>query len=139
MLYIMSVLQTAKSSVTMVHTVYALKWGYEIRGIVFNFSPLVKRILEASKCMPGRKVQQKDPITIKHLQDMVKKYISKKCLLNYLRDVVLCILCFCGFLRFSELVSLTSADVEFKDSYFELKIKQSKTDQQKTRKCGFDC
>jgi integrase len=45
------------------------------------------------------------------------------------RDLCMILISFAGFLRFDELSSLVCSDIDFKESYININIQKSKTDQ----------
>ena len=65
------------------------------------------------------------------LIDLCTKFQSSNDL-TVIRDLVMILLCFSAFLRFSELSQLKCNDIDVKDTYLVIKIRGSKTDQYRT-------
>jgi hypothetical protein len=71
---------------------------------------------------------RKEPITAEMLQYLAAK-LKGKCDVGSLMILVLCLLGFAGFFRFSELCSIRCCDVHFFPLYMSIFLESSKTDQ----------
>lgn len=89
-------------------------------------SILVKNMFEAAKRIIHHKVTKKKAFK---LDSLVKLYdITNKEDLSELRILIICLVGFCGFMRFSEIANLKRSDIIFTETYMKLFIEQSKTD-----------
>lgn len=130
-LFILSILQQAKSSISLQHALYAIKWGHERQGLNFEFSPLIKKLLEASKRILGKPCNKKEPITSGTIKQLVTHFITENVILSDLRDVTMFVIGFCGFLRFNEIVNIKRSDIDFQINYVTIFLEKSKTDKYK--------
>ena len=130
-LFILSILQQAKSSISLQHAIYAIKWGHERQGFDFELSPMVKKLLEASKRILGKPCNKKEPITSGTIKQLVAHFITERVILPDLRDVTMFVIGFCGFLRFNEIVNIKRSDIEFNENYVTIFLEKSKTDKYK--------
>jgi integrase len=73
-------------------------------------------------------ITKKEPITPDILKKIVCTYCNTHCNLKDLRIASMCLLCYSGFLRFSELVNLRRSDITFFPTYIKLFLVKSKTD-----------
>jgi site-specific recombinase XerD len=64
----------------------------------------------------------------KEVKQIVTKYGTTSSNLNDLRLVTMCLNCYAGFLRFSELVNLKRSNIKFYSDHVNLNIEKSKTD-----------
>ena len=84
---------------------------------------------EAARRLTKNCVRKKAPITFEHLQQLKHVlYDTVKSRLKNLRTLVICLLGFSGFLRFSELINIKYCDLEFHDTFLKVFIEKSKTD-----------
>ena len=67
---------------------------------------LVRQVLAASKRILAHKTIKKEPITAEILQKLHDKFISVDADLATIRTMVICLLGYAGFFRFSELLLL---------------------------------
>ena len=84
--------------------------------------------MEGIKRLTGYSVTKKAPITITHLYQLNNVLVGKKTELQNLRTMVICILSFMGFLRFSEVSKQRRSDFNIQQTPLALFIEQSKTD-----------
>ena len=73
-------------------------------------------------------ITKKEPITPDILKKIVCTYGNKHCNLKDLRIASMCLICYSGLLRFSELINLRRSDITFFLSYIKLFLVKSKTD-----------
>ncbi|VDI72278.1 Hypothetical predicted protein [Mytilus galloprovincialis] len=108
---------------------YSVKWAHEIYGQLDPTSnTFVQNLLESAKRTAKNPVNKKDPVSKDILIDLCSKYQYSNDL-TVVRDLVMILLSFSAFLRFSELSQLKCNDVTIKEGYLVLKIRKSKTDQ----------
>ena len=62
------------------------------------------------------------------MKQIVTKYGTTSSNLKDLRLVTMCLICYAGFLRFSELVNLKRSNIKFYSDHVNLNIEKSKTD-----------
>ena len=87
--------------------------------------PLVKAALSGLQRILAKPVVKKEPMTV----DMIKIDAERTGSLSDMRLATACVLGYAGFLRFSELVELKSADFAINKSMMTIRITRSKTDQ----------
>jgi integrase len=73
-------------------------------------------------------ITKKEPITPDILKKIVCTYGNKHCNLKDLRIASMCLICYSGLLRFSELINLRRSDITFFPTYIKLFLVKSKTD-----------
>jgi len=109
--------------------VYGISWAHKIAGfsdpcdsdlVLFAKNGLIR----ANSKPPV----QKCAISIEDMKKIVQHFGKSDSLLD-LRFVTMCLVCFSGFLRFSELVSLKRCDITFFEDCAKINIVESKTDQ----------
>jgi len=88
---------------------------------------IVKNMYQAAKRMITHKVKKKEPITIEQLTNIHETLLKNDTLANT-RTVVICLLSFAGFLRFSEIINLRLSDLIFEECFLKVFIEKSKTD-----------
>ena len=88
----------------------------------------VNKIVEAAKRNAKPRVVKKDPINAKDLVLLCEMYEDSD-ELSIIRDLTMILLCFSGFLRYDELVSIRCQDISFENEFLKLYIAKSKTDQ----------
>ena len=88
----------------------------------------VQNLVDSAKRTAKPPVKKKDPVTRYILINLCSMFLHSKDLL-IMRDLVMILLSFSGFLRFNELSQLRGNDVIVKDCYLIIKIRKSKTDQ----------
>lgn len=127
-IYLVSLIQTAKTPSPIISAFYGIKWMHNTCGCK---SPtdctIVVNVLEAAKRLLSKPVGKKEPITVDILLAMYKRIYQDNNLKSQ-RIIVACLLAFAGFMRSSELLTLSVCDIMFADSYVALFIESSKTD-----------
>jgi len=73
--------------------------------------------------------KKKDPFTPEMIKFIVNFYGSVNANLYELRFLIICLLCFSGFLRISELLNTKVKDLKFYCDYLTVTLEKSKTDQ----------
>ena len=120
-----------KQSINAISTALCgIRWGHLKAGYD---SPtdcqLVKLAFKgAQRVATVKDKNRKEPFTSEMIGELVKRYGSSDNLINH-RFIVICVIGFAGFLRISELLNLQIQDIKFKESWYEITIKKSKTDQ----------
>ena len=107
-----------------------IRWGHLKAG--YN-SPtdcqLVKLAFKGAQRLANvERKNRKEPFTNEMIEQTVRRYGSSDNLIH-LRFLVICVLGFAGFFRISELLDLQVSDLNFKEDWYEITIKKSKTDQ----------
>lgn len=130
-LYLVSLIQSNKSSSTVDETFYGVKWAHELAGFS-NSNPcgsfVVKSVREAAHRILGHSVSKKEPITSDILNQMVSRYLGHNSNTMNLRNVAMCLIAYAGFLRFSELSNIKRSDLVFHEDFLSIFIETSKTD-----------
>ena len=109
--------------------VYGIKWAHDLHA--YNDptkNSFVINTLEAAKRSLKKPVVKKDSVSVDMIIKLCDKYDTCTDLCT-IRDLCLIVLCFSGFLRYSEVSSLKCRHIEFHPNYFTLFIERSKTDQ----------
>lgn len=128
-LYLTSLLDNSASNGTISSTAYAIKWVHSIKGHNFDINnPYIKGMMESARRLPKKKVNRKDPINENILIDICNKFKNSENL-GVVRDLTIMVICFAGFLRYSEMAALKLKNVKIFNSHMELEIEMSKTDQ----------
>ena len=73
-------------------------------------------------------IKKKKPIEIEHIHILYEELVQKSTSLTDLRTMIICLLGYSGFMRFSELVEIRRCDVIFCHGYMKIFIEKSKTD-----------
>jgi len=128
-IYLVYLGQSSPSSTTITNAFYAINWAHISAGFISPTErPWLKLCLEGVKRQTCKPRHKKEPLTPEIIHKLVATFASDTSSLLDLRDVTMCVLSYCGFLRFSELVNLRAHDISFQDMYFKLFIEKSKTD-----------
>ena len=127
-LYLVSLMQDARSPSPIIQAFYGISWAHCIAvGIQDPTCNMLPRlVVEAAKRQLGRETVKKDPIT----PDILEKIVSssdKSCLKSQ-RVVVICLLSYAGFLRYNEMANVRRCDIQFFESHFDLFIEKAKND-----------
>ena len=108
---------------------YAIKYCHKFAALTDpTDSKFCKKILDAAQRMSSRPKVKKEPRTSQNLKDLFSHIGGCDAPLPDFRNFTMMLLCFAGFLRFSEASNLKYNQVEFTDTYLKLFISQSKTD-----------
>ena len=128
-LYLTYLLDNSTSFNTVNSAVYAIKWAHELAGQNDpTENAFVKSLQESARRLTGKPVQRKDPASPEMLQKLCAMHEGSDDLL-ILRNLVMILISFAGFLRFDELSSLKCKDVLIYDDHLVLNISKSKNDQ----------
>lgn len=110
-----------------------IKWMYSICGMDDpTENSLVKSIQDSAKRLSAKHVRRKDPVHTKILQSLCLLHKDTSDVL-ILRNLVMILLGFAGFLRFDEISSLKCNNIFVEDEYLKLFIEKSKNDQIRQR------
>ena len=90
-------------------------------SLSYNVLEGIKRILAYSPT-------KKSPVTVSQLYNMYNYFGSKTISLSNLQTILICVLFFMGFLRFSEVVKLRHCDIIINKTFLSMFIEKSKTD-----------
>lgn len=125
-LYLAHITQSAKSGSKLNEVTFAISWAHRLAGLPDPCkSDLVNLVNEGAQRKIGHLVKKKEPITRDMLKQMVDTFKNG---LKDIRITCMCLLCYSGFLRFSELVNLRRIDIQFCSSHVKLFLYKSKTD-----------
>jgi len=128
-IYLLSLLQKGKSFPVIKSSLFAIKYYHSIEGLPDPFtSALSNLIYEGIKRICSHQAKKKLPIKIKHLKNMFNILGGNKMDLKNLRTMVISILSFMGFLRFSEVIKIRRSDILIFSSHIQIFIEKSKTD-----------
>ena len=126
-LYMVNLIQENSSLSVIESSFYAIKWYHKRAGLENpTESFLCVNILEAAKRLCKKPAQRKEPITTESIQK-VYTLIGRDTVLD-LRNYVIILLGFAGFLRFNEIANIRRSNVEFSTTFMKIFITESKTD-----------
>lgn len=128
-LYLQHLLESSKSVASIICAFYAFKWVHLLAGVDSpTLHPTVIAVKEGAVRLASRPiVNRKEPLDAHHLMILAAETNLEDLL--QLRNLVMFILAFSGFLRSSELCVMRSRDVQFNEGYITISIEKSKTDQ----------
>ena len=113
-IYLIYVAETAKSGSKIDQIVYGISWTHKLAELknpcqfyLVNFGR------EGAHRKIGHMITKKEPITPDILKNIVCTYDNTNCNLKDLRIASMCLICYSGFLRLSELVNLKRSDITF--------------------------
>ncbi|XP_068684808.1 tyrosine recombinase EUBREC_2677-like [Montipora foliosa] len=128
-LYLQHFLELSKSVASINCAFHAFKWMHLLVGVDSpTLHPTVIAVKEGA-VRPATQpiVNRKEPLDAQHLKHLAAETNLEDIL--QLRNLVMFILAFSGFLRSSELCVIRSRDVQFNEGYLTISIEKSKTDQ----------
>ena len=129
-LFMVSLVQSDESFAAIESVFYAIKHFHNLGGLPDpTTSVLASYVLDAAKRICHRKRKKKQPIVIEHIRKIYDLLLQKGMTLLHLRNFVMMLLCFSGFLRYDEAANLKLGDIVFRESFTKLFIEKSKTDQ----------
>ena len=128
-LYLQHLLESSKSVASINCAFYAFKWVHLPAGVDSpTLHPTVIAVKEGAVRLASQPiVNRKEPLDAHHLKVLAAETNLE--VLLQLRNLVMFILAFSGFLRSSELCVMRSRDVQFNEGYITISIEKSKTDQ----------
>lgn len=128
-LYLIHVSESSKSSSKINEIVYSVSWEYILASLADPCkADLVNFVHEGSHRKEGNLVTKKEPVTPEIFSKIVHNYGNENYDLKNVRVATICLLCYSGFQRFSELANLRSSDIIFFSSHVTLFLLKSKTD-----------
>lgn len=128
-LYLIHLSDLCKSTSTINEAFYSLSWAHKLAGVLNPCtSEFVLSVKEGVIRTVGHSVHKKEPMTPDILKQIVNNYGKDTSNLKDLRLATMCLICYAGFLRFSELVNLKRSNVKFYADHVNLYIEKSKTD-----------
>lgn len=128
-LYILSRIQMGEKYPSIKCFFYALKFTHNINGLddpTTNF--LVKSMFETAHRLCKVTVNKKSPVDIKHIHALYEALVHNSISLLDFRTMIVCLLGFCGFMRYSEIVAIRRYDILFCRGFLKIFIEKSKTD-----------
>ncbi|CAG2189962.1 unnamed protein product [Mytilus edulis] len=127
-MYIGGLIQQGSSVAILDASFYSIKWFHDFN---FKHNPCSDKFLgliyEGGRRLLSKPINKKEPITPDILRKIVLKFGDHNNL-KKLRVVVLFLLGFSGFLRYSELANIKMNNIEFQVSHVKIRIDKSKTD-----------
>ena len=128
-LYLSNLLDSGSTYSTVSSAVYSIKWAHEMCGQIDpTNNSFVESLVESAKRTAKPVVNKKDPVTTDILIRLCSMFHFSTDLL-VVRDLLMILLGFSGFLRFNELSQLRCNDFFVKEEHLVIKIRRSKTDQ----------
>ena len=128
-IYMMHLLQTEKAYPVIRVSYFAINYFHLIVGYQ-NLCPtsLSYNVLEGIKRILAYSPTKKSPVTVSQLYEMYNYFGSKTISLSNLRTILICVLSFMGFLRFSEVVKLRRCDIITNKTFLSIFLEKGKTD-----------
>ena len=128
-LFLQYLLDSSKSVSSINSAFYALKWLHDLAGVCSPTShPTVVTVKEgASRLVSSPVKYRKEPLEAEHLRKLMDRTDMNDLL--QLRNLVMFVLAFSGFLRFSELSLIRAKDIKFSEGFISIFIEKSKADQ----------
>ena len=127
-LYVVSLIQQARSVSTVNSAVYGVSYAHKKSGFQEPSDyPLVKQLMEAAKRILARPPTRKRPLTTDEVQALVTRL--ERGTVAYLQLAALLSLGFFGFLRWDDLHHLTVDSLHFRESHVAIFLQKRKNDQ----------
>ncbi|CAH3178694.1 unnamed protein product [Porites lobata] len=128
-LFLQYLLDSTKSVSTINCAFYAFKWLHDLAGVGSPTShPTVVAVKEGAIRLSSCPVKhRKEPLEAEHLRQLIERTDLNDLL--QLRNLVMFVLAFSGFLRFSELSLILAKDIKFSNGVISVFIEKSKADQ----------
>ena len=125
----MHLLQTGKTFPVIRMSYFVINYFHSVVGYQ-NPCPtsLPYNVLEGIKIILAYSATTKSPVTVSQLYEMYNYFGSKIISLSNLRTILICVLSFMGFLRFSVVVKLRRFDIIINKTFLSIFIEKSKTD-----------
>jgi len=129
LIYLLSLLQRGKSFPVIKSSLFAIKYFHSLSGLSDPFSSKLSNLIyEGIKRICSHQPKKKLPIKTKHLNTMFVTLGGLEMDLKNLRIMVISVLSFMGFMRFSEVIQLRRSDILIFSTHIQLFIEKSKTD-----------
>ena len=120
----------AKTASPLESAVHSIAWFHQLGGEPSPSEHLfVKSFLAGEERLLAHQINKKEPITVSQLEQLVACKADSMASLYNTRSVVICLLAFAAFLRFTELAKLVRSDVKIENDMLKLLIQSSETDQ----------
>lgn len=129
-LFLQYLVETCKCASSINSAFYSLNWAHRLSGLPSpTDNPFVISVRDGAIRLlsRGKESNRKEPLELEFLQRVSTQSNLEN--LVELRNVVMFVLSFAGFLRSSEVLELRRGDVEFSEGFVSLTIGKSKTDQ----------
>ena len=127
-LYLHHLLGLTNSSSSINAAFYAVSWFHTLAGVESpTLHPAVIAINEGAVRLSAKEIHRKEPLETDHLRSLASQ-INFQDLLQ-LRNFVMFVLSFSGFMRASEVFELRRSDIKFESDHLSIKIAKSKNDQ----------
>ena len=128
-LFLQYLLDSTKSVSTINCAFYAFKWFHDLAGVGSPTShPKVVAVKEGAIRLSSCPVKhRKEPLEAEHLRQLLERTDLNDLL--QLRNLVMFVLAFSGFLKFSELSLIRAKDIKFSNGFISVFIEKSKADQ----------
>jgi len=129
-LFIVHLLNNNCSHSVITSCVYGIKWMHNLFGYKDpTLNVHLKDLLSTSKRRVAIRLNgKKDVISSDCVKDLFIKYRDSTDLF-VVRDLVMIVTCFTGFLRYDELSNIRCNEISFHENYVKILISKSKTDQ----------
>ena len=129
-LYLTYLIQKSSTSALIEEASNAISWAHQLAATDDpTQNDLIKQVVAGAKRMLAHKTTKKEPITPEILEKLVEEFAQEDADLDDLRIVIICLIGFAGFLRYSELAALKESDLYIYPDHMEAFIESSKTDQ----------
>ena len=127
-LCMMHLFQSGKTFPVIRMSYFAINYFHSIVGYQ-NPCPtsLSYNVLEGIKRIIAYYTTKKSPVTVSHLYEMYNYFRTKTISLSNLQTILICVLSFTGFLRFSDIIKLRRCDIIINKTFLSIFIEKSKT------------
>lgn len=119
-LYLTHLLENGSSQHPVNLAIYGIKWAHDIVGMPDpTKNSFVSSLQEAARRKASRPVQRKEPISKEMIIELCNKFEECNDIL-IVRNMLMILFGFAGFLRFDEISALTFGDVKMFEDYLVL-------------------
>lgn len=128
-LYLQHLTEISKHHSTVESAFYSIKWAHDMAGLHNPCkSDFLRNIVESAKRTLSRTIKKKEPISPDLMKMLFQRFDTCDSTLKDLRLLVMCSLCYTGFLRYDELSNIRSNNLTFHKEHVDIFIIKSKTD-----------
>lgn len=132
-LYLGELVNKSKSPAPVLSAMYGISWAHR-KALARDpcEHPLVIQVREATKRLLSRPVVKKKNLSIDHVHSVVDKFGYHGTSLSNLQIVIIVVVGFAGFLRWSDLSNIRVENIKFCNSHMDIVLEKRKNDQYRT-------
>ena len=129
-LYLSELISKANSPSPVIAAVYGVSWAHRKAGCLDPAShPLVVQAVDAAKRLLAQPVSRKEPIKVGHLKEISRKFDRPGMSLKDLQTLLIILVGFAGFLRWSDLSGIKIENIQILPSHMSIFLEKRKNDQ----------